>query len=128
MKKQKTVKKYILVVEDEDIYAKLLQKRLTEKGYDVKVVGNGKSAMISLKKRRPDLVLLDLVLPIMDGYELLEKVRKDETLKNLKVMILSNLGQEVEIRRAKNLGVPDFVIKTNISLEGMLEKVRKFIS
>lgn len=117
----------ILVVEDEVIYAKLLRDRLGKTGFDVVMAGNGEEAIKKIKREKLDLVVLDLLLPIKDGYAVLEEMRADKKLRKIKVIVLSNLGQKVEIERAKKLGALEFVIKTDVSLKEMIGKIKRLV-
>ena len=118
-------KKYILLVEDEVAYAHLLQDKLEEAGFRVVLVRSGDLALEEIKRKKPDLVILDLILPIKDGYELLEDLYKEEAIKGLKILILSNLGKEVKRKKTNKPAVVDYIVKTDISLEEMIKKVKE---
>src|SRR3989338_7255651 len=96
-------KKIILAVEDDMYYANIYKVRLVKEGYDVTVVGNGVMALEFVRKIKPDLILLDLVLPVMDGFETLKKLKEDQNLAGIKVIVLSNLGQDEDIKRVHEL-------------------------
>lgn len=108
-------KRKILIAEDEKPMARALELKLNNSGYDAKAVFNGQEALDELSANKYDVVLLDLVMPILDGFTVLQKLREME--KELPpVIVLSNLGQEEDISRAKKLGAIDYFVKSNIAL------------
>ena len=119
--------KKILLIEDEEILLNLLDKKLQEAGYDVTVARDGQEGLETMKSSRPDLILLDIVMPKMGGFEVMEEMNKDEQLKKIPVVIVSNSGQPVEIDRAKALGAKDWLIKTEFDPQEVIEKVIKEI-
>jgi len=117
--------KTILIIEDEDILLGLLQRQLKAEGYIVHTAEDGEAGLAAMRQLKPDLVLLDVVMPKKDGFELLEEKQKDEILKNIPVIIISNSGQPVEITRAQALGVDDWMIKTEFDPQEVTAKVKK---
>ncbi len=116
--------KKILLVEDEEILINILSKKLTKEGYEVAIARNGQEGLESMRKDKPDLVLLDVVIPKMSGFEVMEEMNKDEKLRKISVIIVSNSGQPVELDRAKKLGAKDWLIKTDFDPQEVVEKVR----
>ena len=119
--------KKILIVEDEVLLSNLLRKKLIAEGYDVTVCEDGQKGLDSMKKEIPDLILLDIVMPNKNGFEVMEEMQKDKNLKDIPVVIISNSGQPVEIDRAKNSGARDWLIKTEFEPLEVLKKVKKQI-
>ncbi len=119
--------KKILIVEDEDLLLNLLQNKLTQEGYKVSVARDGIEGLEKIKKEKPDLVLLDIVMPKMGGFEVMEQMRKDKQLKTIPVIVISNSGQPVEIDRAQKLGAKDWLIKTEFDPQEVINKVIKQI-
>ncbi|HCM36619.1 MAG: hypothetical protein A3J30_01805 [Candidatus Wildermuthbacteria bacterium RIFCSPLOWO2_02_FULL_47_9c] len=117
--------KKVLVVEDEQLIADLLQKKLIKEGYYAFAAGDGEAALQQIREERPDIVLLDIVLPRMNGFEVLAELRKDEELRKIPVIIISNSGQPAEIEKAREAGVRDWLIKTEFDPQEVLEKVRR---
>lgn len=117
--------KKILIIEDEEILSGLLDKKLKEIGYETAVAYDGEEGIVKMKEARPDLILLDIIMPKKGGFEVLEEMQKDETLKKIPVIIISNSGQPVEISRALDLGVKDYLIKTQFDPGEVIEKVKK---
>jgi len=120
--------KKILLIEDEEILINLLQKKLTNEGYDISVARNGQEGLELIKEIRPDLILLDIIMPKMGGFEVLEEMQKDQELQNIPVIIISNSGQPVEIDRAQKLGAKDWLIKTDFDPQEVIDKVKKQFS
>ena len=121
-------KKYILVAEDDKFYANIYRTKLTKEGYEVVVVGDGAQAIKLARQKKPDLILLDLVMPVKDGFETLKELKADANLKSVKVIVLSNLGQEEDIKKAKELGAVDYIVKANVSIGQMMSKIKSFIT
>lgn len=119
--------KKILLVEDEEIIINLLQKKLGKEGYEVPVARDGKEGLLAMRKEKPDLVLLDIIMPKLGGFEVMEEMNKDPELKKIPVIIISNSGQPVELDRARELGVKDWLIKTEFDPQEVLDKVVKQI-
>jgi len=110
-------------MEDEEILRDLLKRKLTEKGYQVKIAVDGQDGIEKLEEEIPDLILLDIVMPKKSGFEILEELGKDSRFSEIPVIIVSNSGQPVEIDRAQKLGAKDWLIKTEFDPEEVIEKV-----
>ena len=119
--------KKILIVEDEQLIADLVQRKLQDEGYYAFVARDGEEAVKQIREGRPDLILLDIVLPRLNGFGVLAEIQKDEELKLIPVIIISNSGQPEEIERAKAAGVRDWLVKTEFDPKEVLEKVRRQI-
>jgi len=119
--------KKILIIEDEEVLISVLKKKLIREGYDISVAKNGVEGLAKMKKDRPDLILLDIIMPEKGGFEVMEEMVKDEELKDIPVIIISNSGQPVEIEKAKKLGADDWLIKTEFDPQEVLDKVIKQI-
>lgn len=120
--------KKILVIEDEQFLSEMYQMKLEREGFEVVLADNGKKGFKLSKKEKPDLILLDLVMPIMDGFETLTEIRKNKSTKNLKVCILSNLGQNSEIERSLEIGIDGYLIKANLTPSQLVENVLKLLA
>jgi len=115
--------KKILLIEDEQIIVDLLQRKLTEEGYDIALARNGEEGIKAMKAEKPDLILLDIVMPKMGGLEVMEEMQKNPDLKRIPVIIVSNSGQPIELDRAKKLGAKDWLVKTEFDPQEVIEKV-----
>lgn len=116
--------KFVLVVEDDPFYANIYKTKLKKEGIDAEVVINGDAAMIMAKQRKPALILTDLIMPGKDGFATLKEVKSDPELKDIKVIVLSNLSQEEDIRRVKELGAAEYLIKANVSIQEVIDKIK----
>lgn len=117
--------KRILLVEDEEIILNLLEKKLKKEGYEISIAKDGKEGLEKIKNDKPDLILLDIIMPKMGGFEVMEEMNKNPELKKIPVIVISNSGQPVELDRAKKLGAKDWLIKTEFDPAEVLEKVKK---
>lgn len=119
--------KNILLVEDETFLANLLKSRLEKEGLAAQVARDGEEALKFLEKEKYDLVLLDIILPKLSGFEVLKKIQADPRLQKVPVMIISNLGQESDISRGQSLGTVDYFVKALISIEDLVSRVKKYL-
>lgn len=124
---QDRTKKKILIIEDEHVLGDTLFRKLREAGYDVSWELDGEKGLHKMRGLMPDLVLLDIMMPVKDGYEVLEAVQQDEALKTIPIVIISNSGQPVELTRILKLGAKDYIIKAQFTPDEVVEKVHKYI-
>jgi DNA-binding response OmpR family regulator len=115
-------KEKILIIEDEESLKDLLVAKLRKENYDVDFASDGEAGLKKIKEFKPDLILLDIIMPKMDGYEVLEKMNEEKI--KIPVVIISNSGQPVEIEKTRKLGAVDHLIKTEFSPLDVLKKVR----
>ncbi|NQU83611.1 MAG: response regulator [Parcubacteria group bacterium] len=115
--------KKILIVEDEISLIRILSARLKEEGFDVLEANNGKKGLEIALKEHPDLILLDIIMPLMDGMKMLEKLRKDSWGKEAKIIVLTNLSNGT-VGEAVEKGVKDYLIKADWKLGEVIEKVK----
>lgn len=117
-------KKYkILVAEDDRLLARALELKLTGSGYETTVVNDGQAALNQIQSNTFDLIILDLVMPILDGFHVLQKLK--EINPQTPVIILSNLGQDEDIKKAKAMGAVDFFIKSRTPLAKIVEIIQQ---
>ncbi len=119
--------KKILVTEDDKFLANAMRVKLSKAGFDVTVATDGVEAIEAIEKNRPDLVLLDMVMPRQDGFATLEIIRKRVELKDMPVIVTSNLGQKEDIDRAMKLGANGYLVKSEISIDKILEKINMML-
>ncbi|MFH1643287.1 MAG: response regulator [Patescibacteria group bacterium] len=119
--------KKILCIEDDEVMINLISRKLSQEGYEVHIARDGVEGLEMIKTVKPDLILLDIVMPRMDGMEVMEKINEDEEMKKIPIVIISNSGQPVEIKRIKELGAKDWLIKTEFDPKEVIEKVVKHI-
>jgi len=118
----------ILIIEDDKFLRDLISQKLQHDGFAVKEATDGESGLEAALQDPPDLILLDLILPRLDGFAVLEKIKKDEKLKKTPVLVLSNLGQKDDVSRAILLGAEDFLIKSNFTLGEVVEKIKGILN
>ncbi|MBM4388597.1 MAG: response regulator [Deltaproteobacteria bacterium] len=119
--------KKILLVEDEPLLGNLLKQRLEKEGFEVTLAHDGEEALTRLRESAPDLVLLDIILPKISGFELLETLQADPQLERAPVIVISNLGQESDVSRGQSLGAVEYFVKAKVSIEELVEHVKTFL-
>jgi len=124
---QKIMAKKILIIEDDNFLRILLSKKLRSEVYSILSAAESVEAFNLLKSNKPDLILLDLLLPGVDGFEILKKIRQTEETKNIPVIVFSNLSEEKDIKKVQDLGITDFMVKSNFTLDELLDKVKKIL-
>ncbi|XOU94290.1 MAG: response regulator [Candidatus Kerfeldbacteria bacterium] len=117
----------VLLVEDDLSLMKIYSNKLKISGFDVLLATTGDEGLRKAQVDQPNIVLLDLILPGMDGFLVLEEIKKDPLTENIPVVILSNLGQPADIERGKRLGAIDYLVKSDVSLLDLVAKVKKYI-
>lgn len=116
--------KKILVIEDDKFLRELISQKLMKEGYDIVEAVDGEKGIEAIKSEKPDLVLLDLILPEVDGFGVLAKVKEDSTLAQIPIIILSNLGQKDDIEKGLKLGAVDYLIKAHFTPNEIVEKIK----
>jgi len=114
----------ILIVEDDKFLRELIAKKLIKEGFDVEEAIDGEEGLRKAREVLPDLILLDLILPGIDGFEVLKTLKDDPKLSLIPVVILSNLGQRDEVEKGLSLGAVDFLIKAHFTPEEIVEKIK----
>jgi len=117
----------ILVVEDDKFLRELISQKLSREGYTVIEAIDGEKGIESIKENVPDIVLLDLILPGIDGFEVLAKMKSDPNLANIAVIILSNLGQKDDIEKGMEMGANDYLIKAHFTPGEIIEKIQSIV-
>lgn len=118
---------HILVVEDDKFLRDMITRKLDKEGYETSQAVDGEEGLELIREEKPDLILLDLIMPGVDGFEVLEEMNDDADIKDIAVVILSNLGQKSEVERGLELGAEDFLIKAHFTPEEIIEKVKETI-
>lgn len=123
---QKLIK--VLIIEDEVSLLDVLQKKLEKEGYQVFAAYDGEEGLRQMEAVKPDVVLLDIVMPRINGMEVLQKMQQSESMSQIPVLIISNSGGPIEIDRALKLGAKDYIIKTEFDPQEVLEKMAKILA
>lgn len=121
-------KKYILIIEDDKFYDNIFQKKFLMAGYDLTIATDGLQGVEQAIQRKPDIILLDLIMPNQDGFETIQKLKENQALQEVPIIVLSNLGQPNDIEKAKQLGAVDYIVKASISLQEVVDKVNAYLS
>lgn len=119
--------KKIVVAEDDKFLSNAYRVKLTKEGYEVKMVGDGQELIDLLKTYIPDLIILDILMPVKDGFEALKEIRANPNLKSIPVIVATNLGQKNDIDQGLALGANDYIIKSDMSLEDLVAKIKTFL-
>lgn len=123
----KKMKKKILIVEDDQIIAGTLQEFLSAEGFETLLALDGETGLGLAKKESPDLIILDIILPKKDGYEIIKEIRNDQNSKSTPIVLLTNLGNPSNIGKALKLGATTYLTKTDYSLKEVVEKVKEVL-
>ncbi|HRZ95568.1 MAG TPA: response regulator [Candidatus Moranbacteria bacterium] len=126
---EQTSKKRIMIVEDDSFVMDIYQMKLSQSGFEVILASNGLEAVKKLEegKDAPDLILLDIIMPYMDGLEVLKKINGNEKFKKIPVILLTNLSQREEIEEGMKLGARDYLIKSHFTPSEVLEKINNYL-
>jgi two-component system alkaline phosphatase synthesis response regulator PhoP len=127
MEKEKPKTK-ILLAEDDKFLSQVYKRGLEQAGFEVILALDGIEALKKIVPEKPDLVLLDVLLPVKNGFEVLEEIKKDKNLEHIPVIILSNLAQESDIQKGKVLGAKDYWVKANTSMKEVIRRTEKILS
>ena len=117
----------VLLVEDDKFLSSILKTKLEQAGLEVTLALDGEQAIEALKNYQPNLILLDLILPKKSGFEVLESISQDPQIEQIPVIILSNLGQEKDIERTKQLGAIEYYIKAKTSIDFLIERIKDIL-
>lgn len=120
--------KRILLVEDDDALASVYITRLQAEGFDIKRVGNGEEALDAARVYQPDLVLLDVMMPKVSGFDVLDILRNTPETANLKVIMLTALSQESDQERARSLGADDYLVKSQVVISDVIDRIRHHLA
>ncbi len=120
----------ILLVEDDTFLSSLLKNRLQKENFEVSVAKDGEEALAFLKTNKPDLILLDLILPKKSGFEVMEDIRSDPQIQSegLPIIIISNLGQPEDVTRGQDLGAVEYFVKAKTSIDELVFRIKEFLS
>ena len=120
--------KYVLIVEDDPFYSSIYKTKVEKEGLRSVLVHDGAAALQAIRKEKPAVVVLDLIMPGKDGFRVLEELKADPVFKDLVVLVLSNLSQDEDIKRVMDMGATEYLIKSNVPLQEVIAKVRSYIS
>jgi len=119
--------KQILLIEDDPFLVEIYTTKLKGAGFSVAVANDGKEGLKKIEEKVPELLLLDIVLPSVNGWEILRAIKKNEKLKNLKIVILSNLSQKAEVEKGLELGAVKYLVKAHYTPSEVVEEIEKIL-
>ncbi|MEK9171783.1 MAG: response regulator [Patescibacteria group bacterium] len=128
MDKEEKKERKIVLVEDDSLMSSILAAHLIKEGFNIISVTEGAQAFERIQAEQPNIVLLDIVLPGIGGFDILAKLKQDESTKSIPVLILSNLGSKEEIQRGIDLGAEDYLVKANSMVEEITGKIQKILN
>lgn len=119
--------KTILLTEDDLFLIDIYSTKLREAGFEVEIARDGEECLAKIKEKKPDVLVLDIVLPQIDGWEILKEIKEDRNLKDLKVIVFSNLGQKKEVEEGLRLGATRYLIKAHYTPSQVVEEIKKVL-
>ena len=128
MNTENNKKTKILLAEDDKFISRAYKDGLERAGFNLILASDGEEAVKLIKTEKPDLVLLDVIMPLKNGFEVLEEVKKDPETKDIPVIVLSNLGQDSDIAKGRSLGAVDYLVKANFTMAEVVEKIKKYLT
>ena len=120
--------KKILIIEDDSFLSEMYAAKFTESGFEIEVAFDGSVGLAKIENFNPDLVLLDIVLPKMDGFEILKKIKENEKLKKIPIILLTNLGQKSEVEKGLSLGADEYIIKAHFTPTAVVTRVKEILN
>ena len=117
----------ILIIEDDRYISKMYQLKLALEGYDVQVADNGRVGVEKVKEFMPNIILLDILMPELDGFEVLQIIKSDDVTKDIPVLIMSNLGQEDHIQKGMAMGAIGYIVKSQFTPSKVVENIKNII-
>ena len=117
----------ILIVEDEDFLVQILKDNLALEGYSTRVANDGEEAIKEIGKKKPDLILLDIIMPKTDGFYVLKELKKNPKWKLIPVIVLSNVAEDTTIKLALEMGADEYFVKSQHPIEEVIEKVKDYL-
>ena len=117
----------ITLIEDDKILSRVINEELSEAGFDVSLAFDGEEGLEVVRSKKPDLILLDLVMPKKNGFEVLEELKASKETVNIPIIILTMLGQEEEVEKGLKLGANQYVIKSQYAVIEIIDKIKDFL-
>lgn len=123
-----TKQRKILLVEDDDALASVYETRLQAEGFDLKRVPNGEDALAVAMQYKPDLILLDVMMPKVSGFDVLDIIRNTPEVAEVKVIMLTALSQDADRERAESLGVDDYLVKSQVVISDVVDRIKQHLN
>lgn len=123
-----SAKNKILIIEDDNFISDMYRMKLESEGFNVRIAEDGQKGLEEVNKEKPDLVLLDVVMPRMDGFGVLQTIKEDPEVQSVPVVLLTNLGQKESVEKGLKLGALDYIIKAHFTPAEVVEKVKEILN
>jgi len=120
-------KKKILIVEDDAVLSSMYKTKFELDGFEVVTVANGAEGLETAKKDKFDIIFLDVILPQLDGFAVLEEIKKDSKIKNIPVVMLTNLGTQEDMEKGKKMGATDYIVKASLTPSQVSDKIKEYL-
>jgi len=117
----------IVLIEDEEMLANMYETKFTNEGFQLRKALDGEAGLKLIEEDKPDLVLLDIIMPKLDGFSVLKKIRENAKTKDLPVILLTNLGQDEDIKKGQQLGAVGYLVKANLTPAEVVSKVQEYL-
>lgn len=118
--------KYVLIVEDDPFYSNIYKTKMAAEGIQASIVHDGSAAIKAAQEKKPEVIVLDLIMPGKDGFQTLQELKADPALKDVVVLVLSNLSQDDDIKRVMDMGATEYLVKSNVPLQEVIERIKKY--
>ncbi len=119
--------KYVLIVEDDPFYSSVYKAKVEKDGMPARIVNNGEDALKAIREKKPALVVLDLIMAGKDGFQTLTEIKADAAIRDVKVIVLSNLSEEADIKQVLSLGASEYYVKADISIEALMKIINQHL-
>lgn len=120
-------KNKVLIAEDEETLSQMYQVKFEKDGFIVEMAADGQEALKKAREFKPNVILLDIIMPQLDGFSVLEQLRKDKEFAKVPIIMLTNLGQSEDIEKGKKMGASDYLVKANCTPMDVVNKVREYL-
>jgi DNA-binding response OmpR family regulator len=117
----------VLLIEDEEMLANMYETKFKNEGYQIRKALDGEAGLKMAQEEKPDIILLDIIMPKLDGFSVLKKLKEDAKLKNVPVILLTNLGQDEDVKKGQALGVAGYLVKANLTPIEVVNKVKEYL-
>jgi len=124
---EKLKEKKVMWVEDDQFLSEMIAKKLREQGAELEFANNGEEAIAKIRDTQPDVLLLDILLPGKTGFDVLSEMKEEDSMKNIPVILFSNLGQQEDIDKGYSLGADKFLVKATVDLDGVVDEINNLI-
>ena len=117
----------ILLIEDEEMLANMYETKFKNEGYNIRKALDGETGLKMAREEKPDLILLDIIMPKLDGFSVLKKLKEDPKTKSVPIVLLTNLGQDEDVKKGQALGAEGYLVKANLTPAQVVDKVKQYL-